>query len=263
MEKFLPRIMKCEAGFRVVVFVVLSLLVFAREVKASFEPLPVGARAAGMGDSYTVVADDSLSLYYNPAGMMHVRRPEVGTYYSRLFMGLDDKSEISRSFLGYVHPLKENRGRVGVSYISLGLDSLYSEDTLGISYAKAVHKRWNVGGTLKLLRKSFGSDRYTESAINVDSGLSLGSKDPLLAKGDSKNAIALDLGAQMRLTKNYALGFAFRNINQPDMAIGSKADKAPAVYSLGMSRWTRVSSLSLETQTWKFADFRSWCSLVR
>ncbi len=247
---------KPGAVLRVAALVLQAVLFFGAEtLKASFEPLPVGGRAAGMADAYTVVADDALSLFYNPAGLMHVRRPEVTTHYSRLFAGLDDKSEISRSFLGYAQPLPKNWGAVGVSYVSLGLSSLYSESTWGLSYAKEVKGEWNLGGTLKLLRKSFGSDLYTASAINVDSGATLGAKDPVFSQGQSKSAMALDLGAQYRLKKNYALGLALRNINQPDMALGSGAqDKVPAVYALGGGRWTRVSSLSLELSSWKFAD---------
>jgi hypothetical protein len=232
---------------------VLAALLFATQAFASFEPLPVGARPAGMADAFTVVADDAQSVYYNPAGMMHVRRPEVSTYYSRLFLGLDDKSEINRSFLGYVQPLPKQWGRLGVSYVGLGLAGLYSESSLGLSYARSIGTKLNAGGTVKMLRKSFGTDAYTDSAINVDSGATLGGKDPVLAKGTSKSGISLDLGGQYRLAKNYAMGIALRNVNQPDMGIAS-SDKAPAVYALGVSRWTRVSSLSVELANWKFAD---------
>jgi len=230
-----------------------AVLTFSVSARASFEPLPVGARAAGMGEAYTVVADDTLSLYYNPAGIIHVRRPELGTSYSRLFFGLDDKSEISRSFLGYAQPLPHNWGAAGISYLHLGLSGLYSEDTIGLSFAREVQDKWNVGGSLKLLRKSFGSDQYTDNAINVETGQALNAKDPLLAKGNSKSAVGLDLGAQYRLSKNYAFGLALRNINQPNTALNG-SDKAPAVYALGISRWNRVSSLSLELANWKFAN---------
>lgn len=37
----------------------------------------VGARAMGMGGAFTGVADDFTSLYWNPAGLSHIRRMEV------------------------------------------------------------------------------------------------------------------------------------------------------------------------------------------
>jgi hypothetical protein len=236
----------------------LVLALFSSSAQAAFEPRSVGARAAGLAEAYSVVADDWSSLYYNPAGLQHVRRPEVGSYMSRLFMGLDDKSEVSNSFFGYVHPLPKKLGVAGVSYINLSLSGLYAENTIGLSYARSVGNRWNVGGTLKSMRKSFGTNQYTDNAINVDTGASLGAKDPVLAKGQSKSVMALDLGGQYRLAKNYALGFAFRNVNQPNTAIAGGDDKAPAVYAVGLSRWTRVSSLSLEAANWKFGDSQDY-----
>ncbi|HOW28910.1 MAG TPA: type IX secretion system membrane protein PorP/SprF, partial [Elusimicrobiota bacterium] len=239
---------------------VLALSIFAAailqsNVLASFEPLSVGARAAGMADAYTVVSDDALSLYYNPAGLVHVKRPELSAFYSQIFMGLDDKSSINRQFLGYAHPLQNNLGTVGVGYVNLGLSGgLYSEDTFSVSYARELGSRWNVGGSAKMLKKSFGSDLYTENAINPETGFAKGGRDPLFDKGTSKSALAIDLGTQFRLTKHYGVGLALRNINSPNMAIGDDEDKAPAVYALGLARWTRVSSLSIDVSECKFMD---------
>jgi long-chain fatty acid transport protein len=47
---------------------------------ASFEPLPVGGRAAGMGEAYSAIVDDVYSMYYNPAGVLQIDRPEIGSY---------------------------------------------------------------------------------------------------------------------------------------------------------------------------------------
>ena len=37
----------------------------------------LGARAIGMGESFTAVADDSSALYYNPAGLAQIQQPEI------------------------------------------------------------------------------------------------------------------------------------------------------------------------------------------
>jgi hypothetical protein len=100
--------MKFTAEFRSSFFylptVLLSFLAPSL-LNASFEPLPVGGRAAGMGEAYTAIVDDVYSLYYNPAGCLQINRPEIGTYYSQLYPGLSDHSQISRMFLGYAQPL--------------------------------------------------------------------------------------------------------------------------------------------------------------
>src|SRR4051794_11121295 len=94
------------------------VLLVAAPLSASFEPLPVGGRAAGMGEAYSAMADDVFSLYYNPAGVMQITRPEIGSYYSNLFVGLGDNSKINRMFLGYAQPLGDNGrlGGIGASY---------------------------------------------------------------------------------------------------------------------------------------------------
>jgi hypothetical protein len=213
----------------------------------SFEPAPIGARAAGMAEAYTMVSDDALALYYNPAGLVHIRRPEVGTYHGKLFMGVDDNSEVTRSFVGFVEPLKKPRwGAVGISYQQLSLTGLYTESAIGLSYGKAMRKNWNMGMTLKMLTVNYGSDAYTDNAINVDTGYSRGDRDPVFEGQRSKSALGLDLGTQYRLNQNYAVGAALRNVNKPKLGLEDKSEEAPFIYTVGLGRWTRVSAVSLE-----------------
>src|SRR5579862_1871021 len=97
---------------------------------AAFSPVAVGARAAGMGEAVTAGSDDVYSLYYNPAGLAQLNRPELGAYYSRLFAGLSDGSNISQSFVGYGHPLGPlaSHGSLGIDYMALDLSGLYKEE---------------------------------------------------------------------------------------------------------------------------------------
>jgi hypothetical protein len=37
----------------------------------------MGARAMGMGGSYVAVSEDVAAMFYNPAGLVQVRRPEL------------------------------------------------------------------------------------------------------------------------------------------------------------------------------------------
>src|SRR5436190_18121 len=133
--KFDMRTFMGRVEFRHVIFAALYALtsfVSPTAVKASFEQNSVTARSAGMADAVSATVDDASALYYNPAGLVRVRRPEVASTYSRLFLGLSDKSQISRSFVGYAHPLKDEVSTLGVDYINLALAGLYSEDTLGL-----------------------------------------------------------------------------------------------------------------------------------
>ena len=70
-----------------------------------FDDTGLGARAIGLGGAYTALADDIYALYYNPAGLAALSKAQCATEYGKLYMGLDDDSNISRSFLGYGHPI--------------------------------------------------------------------------------------------------------------------------------------------------------------
>ncbi len=244
--------MKCAAEFRLAVAAILASVLLS-PLQASFEPLPVGGRAAGMGEAYSAIADDVYSLYYNPAGTLQISRPEIGTYYSQLYSGLTDSSQISRMFLGYAQPLgKSGRHAIGASYSALELSGLYKEESIGLTYGSEHNRLWNYGATLKMLKKNIGSDEYSHNAINPITGASTGLPDPLLQKGTSKSAIGLDLGAQYRLSQAYAIGLVARNVNGPNLGI-SGTDKVPSVLSASIARRLRTGSINFEATNWKSA----------
>jgi len=249
------RNMKRTAQFKFINALLLCAL-FSFPTEAAFEPLPVGGRAAGMSEAYTAIVDDVYSLYYNPAGILQLQRPEIGSYYSQLFVGLTDNSEISRTFIGYGQPLgKDGKlGGIGASYLALDLPGLYKEEAIALTYGREFRRLWNLGGTVKLLRKRIGSDEFTNNAIDPVTGAATGTADPLLAGNRSESAIGLDFGLQYRLTRAYALGVALRNLNSPDLGLGSDKDRVPSVISLALARRLRRGSLDVELTNWKSAE---------
>jgi len=222
---------------------------------ASFEELPTGARQAGLGNAFTAIADDVYSTYYNPAGLAQLHRSEFTAAYEKLYSGLTDGSSIGRDFVAYGHPTAKH-GTFGFSFLSLSLAGLYSETTMGLHYAYALHEKWNIGGSMKLLKKSFGSDDYTANAINSDTGASSGAPDPLFAKnGTSKSAVAFDVGGQYRISKIYAVGMTILNINSPNMALStSDTDKVSSVYKLGLARRTKFTGVDVELSERQFTS---------
>lgn len=230
---------------------------------ASFEPLPVGGRAAGMGEAYTAMVDDVFSLYYNPAGVLQIQRPEIGTYYSQLYMGLSDNSQISRTFVGYAQPFgkKGRHGGIGVSYLSLDLPGLYQEEAIGLTYGREMIRSINMGFGLKMLRKQIGSDEYSNNAINPLDGSLTNTADPVLAGSRSSSALGLDFGVQGRLSRVYAFGVAFRNINAPNIALKGSGDKVPGVTALALARRLKKGSLNIEATNWKGATNNTRFSL--
>ncbi len=238
-------------------FLRLFLICFfvSSSVWASFEELPTGARQAGLGGSFAALADDVLASYYNPAGLAQLNRSELNASYSKLYSGLTDGSSISRSYMAYAHPTAK-RGTFGFSYLSLSLAGFYSESAMSLHYGRAVKERWNVGASIKMLKKSFGTDDYTANAINSDTGASLGAADPLFAQnGTSKSAMAFDIGGQYRISRIYALGLTAININSPNMALStSDTDKVAAIYKAALARRTKNSAVDVELSSREFTS---------
>lgn len=222
---------------------------------ASFEEMPTGGRAAGLGNAFTAIADDVYSIYYNPSGLAQLHRSEFTAYYAKLHAGLTDGSSIGRQFAAYAHPTRRH-GTLGVSYLSMSLAGLYSETTMALSYAHALGIKWNLGANVKFLRKSFGSDTYTQNAINSDTGASLGGADPVFAQnGASKSGQSFDLGAQYRISRIYGVGITISNLNSPNMALSSgDSDPVSAVYKVGLARRTKASSIDAEVSMRKFTQ---------
>lgn len=238
------------------IYVLINLVFFITPLFGSFEPLPVGGRAAGMGEAYTAIVDDIYALYYNPAGALQIQRPEIGVYYSQLYNGLTDNSDINRSFFGYGQPLgKGGRlGGIGVSYLAMELAGLYKEETIGLTYGREYQRLWNYGFSLKMLKKTVGSDVFTNNAIDPITGSATGSPDPVLAAGNSATGIGIDAGVQYRMTQAYALGLALRNINSPDLGLSDETDRVPSVLSASLARRLRRGSLGVEFTNWKGVD---------
>lgn len=79
--------------------------------------LATDSRPAAMGEAFCAVADDASALYWNPAGLAQLKRPEV------LFTHMNRLVDTRFFDLSYAQPL----GGGGV--IGAGVFSLYMEDT--------------------------------------------------------------------------------------------------------------------------------------
>lgn len=221
---------------------------------AAYEDLGAGARAPGMGNAFTAVADDVYAIHYNPAGLAWLERPQLGAAYSKLYMGLSDKSDLGTSFLGYAHPLREGKdGTVGAAWNAFTLNSIYREDTFYASYGRMLQAFENgselAGGVnLKLLRSSFGN--FPESS-RATAGLTVtATPDPVLSGNSSQTSFDTDLGFLYRFARHYALGLRLTHVNQPNVAFSSgDTDKLPLGVKLGFNYGSKISNLIAQAET--------------
>jgi hypothetical protein len=141
---------------------------------AQFLKFGAGARAAGMGEAYAGMADDSTSIYWNPAGLIRLDSNSLSMMHAVWF------EDMSYDWLSYAMPIK-GIGVFGLSaqYMSYGSirkmddtglagDSLNPADTaLSLSYAKDL-KFAGFGINLKYISSKI---EHTATANGADIGL--------------------------------------------------------------------------------------------
>src|SRR6266496_2968071 len=103
--------------------VVVTLLALASPVQASnvggtsggeILSIPVGARALGMGEAYTAMADDVSSLYWNPAGIAILNQSEASFMYSQWL------KDLTYHNASVAVPLENGGIGASLSYLSYG-----------------------------------------------------------------------------------------------------------------------------------------------
>jgi tetratricopeptide (TPR) repeat protein len=212
----------------IMVIILLGIISVSARVTclADFEDLGVGARPIGMGNAYTALADDVNAIYYNPAGLAQLDECQFTSGYGKLYWGLDDGSNLGSGFVGYAHPLYQ-WGTLGAGWLNFGVQGLYQENSFIFSYGNSLKKRLLAGFNLKLLYKKYGKNPYTENAL-IDGGpATSGERDPVFSEGYSKTGFSTDLGFLYRFNREYSLGLALTDINQPRMDLKDNNSKVP------------------------------------
>lgn len=92
----------------IIIIIILSISIYQIEA-VSLLNNPLHSRAAGMGNAFSALADDSSALFYNPALLYDIEDHMVTIGYSHLFLNANDYS------FSYVHPKIHMKPDVGVS----------------------------------------------------------------------------------------------------------------------------------------------------
>ncbi len=147
---------------------------------AQFLELGVSARAMGMAEAFTAVADDISAIYYNPAGLTALYGREVmGTLVSM-------PADVSFGFVAFGIPLESIGGVIGIGISGLTsgniIERTYERGTFegtgrtfawndlaaSLSYGRYLTDRFSVGFTVKYIGE-FAHD-YTASGWSADVG---------------------------------------------------------------------------------------------
>ena len=181
---------------------ILFFLLLAKISFAQFEFTDIGAKAIGLNGAFTSLANNSLAVFYNPAGLGQMKYREISAFYSPAPFEL---TELSTQALSYAEPTKY--GVLGAGIKNYGFD-LYREFNFIVSYSNVYRNRIFLGLNLNY---------YNLSIKNYGSASSFG----------------FDAGAMAYLNEYIRWGFMAKNIT--GSTIGNSKEKLAQVYRTGIN----------------------------
>ena len=161
---------------------IMVSLIFAQNnvatTSAAFLEIGPGARSLGMGSAYVSVANDASSLYWNPAGIVNVSRPEVQSFYTPWLVETDYYYNTAVVPLGPY-------GNLGFSFTAITMDEMivrtvqdpepsdYGQKfdagniSMGIAYAKKLTDRFSFGFQTKFIQESIWQMNAQGFAVDI------------------------------------------------------------------------------------------------
>lgn len=163
-----------------------------------FKTMALGGRASAMGGAFTAIAEGGVAAIYNPAGIAQTRKHIIAFSYRA--MHLDRRlgyanfqmpaKEMAAFSLTWIHagtsPLQErdNQGN-----ILADLETTYSENLIGATFAKQLGKSLSIGG------KAY----YVQNTISNINAYTVGADFGGLYKLDLRNTSIKDIFPLLRM----------------------------------------------------------------
>jgi hypothetical protein len=181
------------------------------ETGAAFLKIGAGARAAGMGDAYSAVAQHSTATYWNPAGIASITGDEIHATHAEWI------SDVRYEYLAGVHGMKGHAIGFQVGLLHMGTldgrdasgnftESFRAYDTMaGVSYAYRPLRSMELGVTAKVIYQKI----QDYSAVGFAGDIGIRYRSPV--RGLVFAATATNFGTSMKFVDDeFTLPFQIR-----------------------------------------------------
>ena len=156
----------------------------------------LGARSLAMGDAFTGVASGPETIFWNPAGLATMEKPEVSAMY---FKEIADMGLMS---IQYAQPL------AGYGTAGIAIES-FSAGDMDLNYLDGTSKTVNAQQDF-VLNLAYGQ----KLVENFSAGANLKYLNSTLAEAESASTVAVDLGClyQLSSVEGLSVGLNVQNI---------------------------------------------------
>lgn len=210
---------------------------------AQFLKIGVGARAMGMGGSFTAVANDINTIYWNPAGIANMDRPIIGFTHTEWF------ADISHDYAGIVLPISFsdfiavqaimlNTGEQEVTTVSnpdgTGIFYDVRDLSIGLSYARQLTDRFSVGVSVKYVVQNLYNVQASSFTFDIGSYLRTGFHNLIIGMAISNFGGTMQLDGRDLITIA-DINQSFSGNYNPDARLTTQEYPLPLIFRAGLS----------------------------
>ncbi|HEY6907322.1 MAG TPA: PorV/PorQ family protein [Ignavibacteriaceae bacterium] len=210
---------------------------------AQFLKIGVGARANALGGSFTAIANDVSTIYWNPAGITNLNRFSLAATHNEWF------ADISHDFAGVVYPVSSsdvlalhvialNTGEQEVTTVTqpegTGVYYDVSDLAIGLSYARVLTDRFSVGMTVKYIQQNLYNESASTFALDLGTYLRTGFHDLIIAMNMSNFGGNMQLEGRDLITITDINNQVSGNYN-PDATLKTEPWPLPLTFRVGIA----------------------------